>query len=277
MKIGIIGTQNSHTLNFCTALNEEKAVDGACVAYVYGGDDPEQAKKIAEKYGIEICASEEELIEKADAVAITYRKGSMHFEPAMKALQAKKPLFNDKPFAVSVEQCRALTDYAREHNLLLTGGSNLKGMPGLLALKEQIKPGSTVTISFAADCDSEYDGYWFYGIHSAEMCIALCGEDFTSVTSFKNGQSLVTVVSYADKQCIICNGTDSYAIKIAVTNEGKTTYQQIALDYHGVGPVELAEMAKSGKLPRPLSRYDKAVELVSRIIESYKANEQGDC
>ena len=273
MKIGIIGTQNSHTTHFCMALNEQKLYEGAYVAYVYGGDDPEQAKKLAEQYGVEICASEEELIEKADAVAITYRKGSAHFEPALKALKSKKPLFNDKPFAVSVEQCRQLTDLARENNLLLTGGSNLKGMPGLLAVKEQVKPGSTVTISFAADCTSEYDGYWFYGVHSAEMCIALCGEDYTSVTSFKNGTSIVTVVTYADKQCILCNGLDSYAIKIAVTNEGKTSYHQVALDYQAVGPLELAAMASSGQLPRPLSHYDKTVELVSCIIESYTANE----
>ena len=272
MKIGIIGTQNSHTNHFCRVLNEEKACAGAYAAYVYGGDDPEQAKKLAEQYGVEICASEEELIEKADAVAITYRKGSMHFEPAMKALKAGKPLFNDKPFTVDMEQCLELTNYARENNLLLTGGSNLKGMSGLQALKSQVKPGSIVTISFAAECDSEYDGYWFYGMHSAEMCIALCGEDYISVNSFKNGNAVVTVVTYADKQCVICNAPDSYDIKIAITNGNETSYNHVALEYQAVGPKELVEMVNSGKLPRELSHYEKSVELVGRIIESYTAN-----
>ena len=272
MKIGIIGTQNSHTDHFCKVLNEEKACAGACAAYVYGGDDPEQAKKLAEQYGVEICASEEELIEKSDVVAITYRKGSMHFEPAMKVLKAGKPLFNDKPFTVNMAQCLELTNYARENNLLLTGGSNLKGMGSLQALKAQVKPGSLVTISFAADCNSEYDGYWFYGMHSAEMCIALCGEEYTSVNSFKNGDAVVTIVTYADKQCVICNATTSHDIKIAITNGDETTYNFVALEYQSVGPQELVEMVNSGKLPRPLSHYEKSVELVSRMVEAQKAN-----
>lgn len=273
MKVGIIGAQNSHTEHFCKALNVQKVCPGTAVAYIYGGDAPEQAERLAELYGVELCTSEEAVIEKSDAVAITYRKGSMHYEPAMKVLKAGKPLFNDKPFTVNLEQCLELTRYARENKLLVTGGTNLKGMDGLQALKSQIKSGSLVTISFAADCDSEYDGYWFYGMHSAEMCIVLCGEDYTSVNSFKNGDAVVTVVSYGDKQCVICNTPHSHGIKIAITNDGKTICNHVALSYQDVGPQELIEMAQTGEMPWSLSHFEKSVELVSRIIEGYSANE----
>jgi hypothetical protein len=239
---------------------------------LYGGDDPEQAQKLADRYGVELCDTEEEVIEKADAIAITYRKGSMHYAPAMKVLKAGKPLFNDKPFALGVQESLSLTDYARKNGLLLTGGTNLKGLPEIAELKSMIGSGSTVYISFAADRDSEYDGYWFYGIHSAELCVALCGENYLNVTAMPNGNALLTVVQYADKQCVIANSPGAHDLKIAVSHGGETLCKKVIMNYQSVGPKELVNMVKSGTLPRPLTHYEKSVELVERIIESCQKN-----
>ena len=272
MKIGIIGAQNSHTDHFCKALNGEKICGDARVAYLYGPDAPEHAEELSEMYGVTLCASEEELIEKADAVAITYRKGSMHYQPAMKVLKAGKPLFNDKPFAIGKKQCAKITEYARKNGLLLAGGSNLKGLKELEELKKSVISGSTVTISFAADVNSEYDGYWFYGIHSAELCIALCGENYTSVSSFQNGDAIVSVISYRDRQCIICNTPHSYDLRISVTNGEETVNKKLALLYQNVGPMELVKMVETGVIPRDFSHYERAVELVETIMNSYQKN-----
>lgn len=270
MKVGIIGAQNSHTDHFCNVFNTDKLYEDVRISHIYGADAPQHAEELSVEYGVELCESEDELIEKVDAVVITYRKGSMHFDPAMKVLKAGKPLFNDKPFTTDIAQCAKLIDYARENSSLLTGGSNLKGMPGLQSLKKYVRSGSLVTISFAADCDSEYDGYWFYGMHSAEMCMTLCGEDYTSVASVKNGKMVTTVVTYKDKQCVICNTPDAYDIKIAITNGDDTICTKVALEYQDVGPRELVEMIQTQKLPRSLNYYERSVELVSKIMDSYK-------
>jgi len=87
MKIGLIGAQNSHSKGFCDAINKKHPWEDVSVSFIYGADDPEQANKLCGEFGLTECESEEELIEKSDAVAITYRKGSMHCKAAIKALK----------------------------------------------------------------------------------------------------------------------------------------------------------------------------------------------
>lgn len=271
MQIGIIGAENSHTEHFIRTLNLTDTGGEARVAFLYGGDDPEKAEKLAREYGVRLAESEEELIALSDAVAITYRSGSRHGSPAMKVLRAGKPLFNDKPFAVDLETAKEITAYAREHGIPVTGGSNLKGLPALAPVRESVTPGSLTVISFAADMESPYDGYWFYGIHSAELCLALCGYDFTGVKAFRNGDAAVAAVEYPDKRCLIVNSPSSHDLKIEVIRDGETKLFPVALDYQSVGPAEFVGMIETGKLPWELRHFEKAVELVEKIVRDLEA------
>ena len=265
MKIGIIGTENSHTEHFLKTLNAEKAVEDARVAYLFGDDDPEKAAKLAELYGAELCDSADELIERSDAVAITYRSGSRHPEPAMKVIRAGKPLFNDKPFAASAADAARIAAFAAERGVPFTGGSNLKGLPELPGIRSGIREGSVVAISFAADPDSIYDGYWFYGIHSAELCLVLCGLDFTSVKAWKNGDAVVAAVGYADRTCLIVNTPTSADLRVSVTNGGKTDERIVPLNYQSVGPKEFCDMIRTGVMPHDPAHFVRAAELTESI------------
>ncbi|MCL2772692.1 MAG: Gfo/Idh/MocA family oxidoreductase [Oscillospiraceae bacterium] len=110
MKIGLIGAQNSHSRHFCETINKNKKFDDAVISYIYGGDDPAECRKLCADYRLEECSSEEELIEKSDAVVITYRKGSIHYKPAINALKAGKPLFNDKPFVTDSREAKEIIE-----------------------------------------------------------------------------------------------------------------------------------------------------------------------
>ena len=259
MNIGIIGAQNSHTRHFCNAIP---------IRYLYGGDDPAECQKLCEEFGIEACASEAEVIAKSDAVVVTYRKGSEHYRPVVAALRAGKPVFNDKPFAGNVRQAEEIAALASELGVPLTGGTNLKGLPELPAIKETIGPGSLVTISFAADPKSEYDGYWFYGIHAAELCVLLCGQDFTGVQAFENRGVVVSHVAYPGKRCVLVTAPQSGDLKISVTNGSETQCYALALNYQDVGPSEFLKMAETGVPPRDYAHYVKSAQLVSGIIET---------
>ena len=259
MDIGLIGAQNSHARHFCNAIK---------IRYIYGADDPAECARLCADFGLTECASEEEVIAKSDAVAVTYRKGSEHYAPVMKALRAGKPVFNDKPFACDLRQAEEIAALAREKNVPLTGGTSLKGLPELPAIQESIGPDSTVVISFAADAASEYDGYWFYGMHAAELCVQLCGGDFQSVRAFENRGVVVSHVAYPDKLCMLVTAPQSGGLKISVINSGQTVCYDIPLNYQDVGPAEFVSMAETGQPPRAYSHYTKAVELVGRIIET---------
>lgn len=270
MTIGLIGAQNSHARHFCNAINGTDNYPGVKIRYVYGGDDPEECARLCADFGLEEAASEEALVEQSDAVVITYRKGSEHYPAAMKALRAGKPTFNDKPFAASPREAEELVALARRTGAPLTGGTNLKGLPELADIKASIGPGSVVTINFAADPKSEYDGYSFYGIHAAELCLVLCGEDFTSVQAFENHGVVISNVSYADRQCVMMTAPECGDLKIAVTNGGQTACYHVPLNYQDVGPGEFVAMAQTGKPPRAYSHYTRAVALVGQIIETAK-------
>ncbi len=268
MKIGIIGAQSNHSMHFSQMLNAEKRFPGYSVTHIYGADAPALCAELCRDFGLINCTSELELIDNCDAVVITYRKGYMHYTPAMETLKKSKPLFNDKPFAVTVAQAEEITGYAREHSLLLCGGSNLKGIPGLAAVRPLVVAGSTLVISFAADFDSEYDGYWFYGMHSAELCLELCGAGYSSVVARRNGDTMITTVLYPDRQCIILNSPAAQALLLAVYHDNEATLEGIPLECQSVGPTEFIAMLQTKTLPREYGFYTQAVRLVDAIIRS---------
>ena len=269
MKIGLIGAQNSHSKGFCEAINKKRLWDEAAIAFIYGPDDPEQSKKLCEEFGLTECGSLEEIIEKSDAAVITYRKGSMHHEAAIKAIKAGKPLFVDKPFTSSLEEAKEIVALAKELGVPLTGGSGCKCAPKIAEMKKIIAPGSTVLISYAADPGSEYDGYWFYGIHSAEICLELCGLDFLSVQSFRNGDVVVTHVVYADKLCVLVTEPKAYNLTVSVSDSKGTVYSPIPYDPDAPA-AEFLNMAKTKTPPRDYGFYVKSIELTGKIIENIK-------
>jgi len=268
VKIGLIGAQNSHSRDFCESINKKQKFENAVISYIYGGDDTAACKKLCEDYGLTECASEEEVIAKSDAIVVTYRKGSIHYKPVINALKAGKPVFNDKPFTTSLQEAEEIAALAKKLNVPLTGGSSLKNLPGLDEIKNSITPGSATVISFAADPASEYDGYWFYGIHVAELCLVLCGLDFISVQSVNNNSVVITSVAYPDKTCVLVTAPDSRKLTVSVSNAGKTVSHVIPMNYQDAGPEEFVNMAKSGKPPREYDYYVKSVELMSKICET---------
>jgi len=268
MKIGLIGAENSHVYGFCEELNVSKSFPGYAITHVYGADSPEACAKLREKYELAECASEEEIINICDAFVITYRKGSLHHQAAMKALKAGKPIFNDKPFTTDVGQAEEIIEYAKKNNLLLCGGSTIKSSAALADFGKRIKPGSTVVISYSADPESVYDGFWFYGIHSVESCVCLFGPDYKSVSAFRNGNSVVASVNYGDKRCVIINSPDAKGLNVAIMDGDSSESMPVKSDTGNVAAVQFVEMLKTGKPPVDYSFYVSATKLMAAIVAS---------
>ena len=270
MKIGLIGAENSHTVGFCEAVVKNKKYPGYEITHVYGADSPAACEKLIANYGLKECASEEEIIGLCDVLVITYRKGSRHYEAAMKALKAGKPIYNDKPFTTCSGQAKEITDYASKNNILLCGGSTIKGNKGLAPLAGKIKPGSTVVISYSADPESEYDGFWFYGIHSVETCIKLLGQDFKSVSAYRAGKSVIANVSYGDIKCVIINAPDGSGPYVSIMSGDSAETFKLPSDDEPVAANELVGMLETGKPPYDYSFYVAATKLMEEIYASAK-------
>ena len=127
-KIGCIGHAGRHGEFFSRVFNQQQLFGNYRFSYVFGEDE---ALSLEEKnqrfYHVDAYFdTAEELIERSDAVMILTIAGESHLPYALKAIEAKKPVFVDKPFAVTYEDAKAITDAARLHHVPLFGGSTLR-------------------------------------------------------------------------------------------------------------------------------------------------------
>ena len=91
---------------------------------------------------------------------VLQRRGSQHYDPAMKTVMRGKPIFIDKPFTSDLYQATKVIELAKEKNVPVLGGSTLKLLPKIQEITNLIKEKEpdTVIIRYQADERSIYDG-----------------------------------------------------------------------------------------------------------------------
>ena len=122
LRIGIVGTDTSHTVAFAKALNSANpspAFAGAKIVAAYKGGSPdvESSRTRVDKYaeellttydGVEIVPDIPTLLKKVDAVLLESVDGRVHLEQAKQIFAGKKPVFIDKPLAASYDDAREI-------------------------------------------------------------------------------------------------------------------------------------------------------------------------
>ena len=120
MRIGIIGTENSHTDHIIDHLNVERRAGDTRVVALSGGAS-ERNEKLRDTGQIErLVDTPTDLLGLVDAVIFTDRHGGLHREHAVPFLAEGLPVFVDKPLACTEADARAIVAAAREHDAPLT-------------------------------------------------------------------------------------------------------------------------------------------------------------
>lgn len=182
LRIGIVGAENSHTVAIAKTINIENLIPDARVVGVWG-ETPELAKDAAARGQIpRIVDKPEDFIGAVDSVVVDHRHAKHHLPAARALLEAKIPLFIDKPFCYRVEEGRAFLARARELGVPVSSYSVLPKQASFMALQEKTKelgPIASVVTTGACDIHSPYGGVTFYGIHQVDMLLRLAGYDTT--------------------------------------------------------------------------------------------------
>jgi len=207
IRIGIIGTENSHAMAFAKYFNlpEEKTgkvpYENMRVTAVMGSE--ESAQKVVEAAGVEtICRSAEEMAQIVDAVMVVNQKGSAHYANAMPFVEKGLPVFVDKPFTSDVKQAEELYAKMKEHGCKVMGGSGCKYESGILETAKMVQQFReegifvSAAMNFIMVMDSEHDGIYFYAPHLVEMGLAAFGYDVKAVQAVRNGSSMIVVMQY---------------------------------------------------------------------------------
>ena len=168
IRIGIVGAENSHTVAIAKTINIHKQVPGVRVVSVWG-ETAKLAREAAEGGQIpSIVKRPEDLIGAVDAAVVDHRHPKYHLPAVRPLLEAKIPLFVDKPFCYRFREGKAFLDRARKLGVPVCSFSVLPKQASFAALqKEAGALGRILSVVSTGPCDikSQYGGVFFYGIH----------------------------------------------------------------------------------------------------------------
>lgn len=197
LNIAMIGLDTSHAEIFANLLLNEKEphkVKGAKITAAFPGgseDFPLSRDRVQkytallkEEYGVKIVETPEAAAKNADAIWITAVDGRVHEKLFTLINHLKKPVFIDKPFALSSDAAKRIIALAKETDTPLMSSSSLRFDETLCKVLEEENEALR-----GADCfgpmelqETQNDLFW-YGIHTAEMLYRILGEGCMRVSA----------------------------------------------------------------------------------------------
>lgn len=182
IRIGVVGAENSHTLAIAKTLNIEKRVSGCRVVSVWG-ESRKYARDAQDRGQIPtIVADPSDMIGEINAALVDHRHARYHLPAVRPLLEAKIPLFVDKPFSYRVKEGREFLDRAARLKVPVTSFSVLPKQAAFAEFaRDARKLGKIQSIVSTGPCDikSKHGGVFFYGIHQVDMVVRLLGWDVT--------------------------------------------------------------------------------------------------
>mgnify|MGYP003396533720 CR=1 FL=1 len=207
-RIGIIGLDTSHSIEFTKILNAESPnpiYDGYRVvaAYPFGSKVIESsAKRIpayteqVKKMGVEIVDSIQSLLKKVDVVLLETNDGTLHKAQALEVLKAGKRMFIDKPIAASLSDAYAIFDFSKQYKIPIFSASSLRYIKGIDQIDKNKVLGAD-TYSPAVIEPTHPDLFW-YGVHGVETLYTVMGTGCQTVTRIHTKDSDLVVGIWKD-------------------------------------------------------------------------------
>ena len=263
IRAGIIGLDTSHVMAFTNLFHDPKAEGHRArirvvAGYPAGTDIPaskDRVAKITEELraaGAEIVDSIPALLDRVDVVLIESVDGRPHLEQAKPVLEARKPVFIDKPVAGSLADAVAIFDLAQKLGVPCFSSSSLRFSPGVLGMRSDPKVGDIVGCDAWGPCPLEptHPDLFWYGIHGVEMLFTIMGTGCERVArSQTEGTEIVTGI-WKDGRAGVFRGIRS----------GKADYGAMVFGTKGIAPSggyggyeplveEIAKFFVTGKAP----------------------------
>ena len=285
LKIGLIGLDMSHTVDFTRRLNDpshREHVPGAKVVLGWpaGSQDFELSwsrvgkftQELREKFGVSIADSPDAVAQGADVVFITAADGRVHRELFERVVKYRKPTFLEKPMAISVADARAMFDMAAATGTPLMSCSTIRFAP---PLSEAL----AVDLGRVIGCDvfgpmpeeATQPGLFWYGVHGIEVLNVVMGRGCKEVRAFRNDDfDLVTAV-WKDGRVATFRGMRKGEWKFGVTIHRERGFQFVDLLHNSWFKQTLELILRD--LPNERSPVEAADTLeILRIIEAANAS-----
>ncbi|QNK56682.1 Gfo/Idh/MocA family protein [Paenibacillus sp. PAMC21692] len=190
LRIGMIGLDTSHVSIFTKLLHDATHpyhVTGGRVVAAYPGGSPDfplsfnrvegYTGELREQYGVRIADSLEEVAEECDAIMLESADGRVHLEQFRAIAKYGKPVFIDKPLALTTSEAKEIALIADVNGVAIMSSSSLRYAE---ALSAELGREAAASISGAEafgplHIQATQSHYFWYGIHAAEMLYAILG------------------------------------------------------------------------------------------------------
>ncbi|MBU7228533.1 Gfo/Idh/MocA family protein [Staphylococcus pseudintermedius] len=135
IKYGIVGT-GYFGADLARSINK---IDDAKVTAVF---DPHNAEAVAIELNAEVSNSIDALVSRNDVDCVIVASPShLHRDPVVKAAENGKHVFCEKPIALNFEDCKAMVDACKEHNVIFMAGHIMNFFNGVHHAKNLINEG----------------------------------------------------------------------------------------------------------------------------------------
>lgn len=234
-RIGIIGAENSHAAAIAKEINLERSPAGFAVTHIWGETEA-FAEKTAEAGAIPtIVRDPAEMLGKVDGVMVDHRDGKYHLAAARPFVEAGLPVFIDKPLSTSLDEARRFLQWRRERRVPVTTMSAIPHQACIRGIRDQLAAIGTVkgvNLNGPGDSNSEYGGLFFYGIHQADLMVALFGVAPESVVASEGNGSFVGVVKYPGGLKVTLGMTGAKTFSVTAVGSAGSFHTPIAMDAH---------------------------------------------
>jgi predicted dehydrogenase len=237
LRLGVLGTDSSHSVEFTRILNDSsdpEHVAGAKVvaAWEGGSADVEESASRRDKFASELRTKWKitfypdiaSLLKQVDAVLVESVDGRPHLEEAKQVFAAKKPVFIDKPLSDSLEDARTIARLAQQAGVPWFSASSLRYADWVQALRATHNDGVFAWGPGPQEAHQRLDLSW-YAIHPIEVLYTLMGPGCEEVTRVSVGDSDVITGRWKDGRLGTVRAVRPYSDYGAVVFRGKTTVQ----------------------------------------------------
>jgi hypothetical protein len=262
-RIGIIGLDTSHSIEFTKAFNDpgagpEFAGYKVVFAYPKGSNDIESsAKRIPgyteeiKKYGVKIAESINQLLDNVDVVLLETNDGRLHLQQALQVFKAGKPVFIDKPIAASLQDAVAIYEAAKKFHVPMFSSSSLRFFPEAVEIASS-KYGKVLgaDVYSPAHLEKTHPDLFWYGIHGVEMLYTIMGTGCKDVIRVATPDTDVVVGTWNDQRIGTFRGLragkQDYGINVYAENEVVTLNK-----FPGYNPllVQIIKFFETGEPP----------------------------
>jgi predicted dehydrogenase len=210
IKVAVIGLDTSHSVQFPKLMQAPDCprnvrVPGMQTITCLRFETPYQNKEGLDKrqqqleqWGIKVTENFDEAVKGCDAIMLEINDGSFHLEYFKKVAALGKPVFLDKPLAMTLADGRAIIDLARKHNTRVWSGSSI---PFCTPLAKTVQKAGNIIRAhvFGALGDAPAgDSLVWYGVHTFETLQRIMGRGAKKVHAIQTDLSINATVTFND-------------------------------------------------------------------------------